>query len=113
MNTAPAMTLVAASSSSSVFATSHTVAFVTLMGDATLRVRFSGPAASGVASLPWDAPLVRVLGILRDASGLDTTSLTDLDTVATFIPAPGSMASTADAIHAEHNYSVYVRSTHR
>ena len=116
MNTAPAMNLVAATAlplPALDLATAHTVAFVMLMGDATLRVRYSGPASSGVASLPWDAPLVRVLGILRDASGLNTTSLTDLATVALLVPAPGSTASTVDEIHAEHNYTVFVRSTPR
>lgn len=94
-------------------ATSHTVAFVTLTGDATLRVRYTGPAASGVATLPWDAPLGRILAILRDASGIDTTNSLDLATVALFVPVTGSDAITVDEVHAERNYTVFVRSTPR
>jgi hypothetical protein len=110
------MTLVAATAldlAARDLATAHTVAFVTLRGDATLRVRYTGPTASGVATLPWDAPLVRVLGILRDAGGLATASLLDLATVAVFVPVPGSDASTVDEVHAEHNYTVFVRSAPR
>jgi hypothetical protein len=99
------MTLVAATTS---FSTAHTVAFVTLRGDGMISVRFSGPAASGVASLPWDAPLNAVKNLLRDACGPSDGG----ELIATFVPAPGSTASTVDEIHAEHNYTVLVR-THR
>lgn len=114
MNATPAMTLVAATAldlAARDLATAHTVAFVTLRGDATLCVRYTGPTASGVATLPWDAPLVRVLAVLRDAGGLATASLLDLATVAVFVPVPGSDASTVDEVHAEKNYAVFVRST--
>ena len=116
MNTAPAMNLVAASPSINAadLAASHTVAFVTLLrACGTISVRYSGPESSGVASFPWDTPLFRIVRILRDASGLRFAEDAALDTVATFVPASGSTASTVDEIHAEHVYTVFVRSTPR
>ncbi len=91
-------------------ARTHTVAFVSEVGDGTLRVRYSGPRGSGVSTMPVNAPLVRVLGILREASGMTYGDLDGVEQVATFVPSPERFALTPHDCHAQREYAVWMLS---
>jgi hypothetical protein len=89
-------------------ARTHTVAFVGMVGDGTLRVRFTGPHGSGCASIAGSASLDRVLGILREASGLAYFYWQDMPQVAAFVPGEGLSASTPEECHARREYAVWM-----
>jgi hypothetical protein len=91
-------------------AATHTVAFVSEVGDGTLRVRYSGPRGSGVSTMVASAPLARVLGILREASGMTYGDLDGSEQVATFVPSPDRFALTPNDCHAQRAYSVWMHS---
>jgi hypothetical protein len=112
MPTASDMTLTVATNDlpTSTLAHAHTFASVRLAGDGCLHVRFSGPSATGTATVPWDAPLSTVLREVWNATGLRFAE-DDVDTVAVFVPVPGSKALTPEAVHMERNYTLFIRST--
>jgi hypothetical protein len=86
----------------------HTTAFVSEVGDGTLRVRYSGPRGSGVATLASDASLASVLGILHEASGLAYGDLDGTQQMRLCVPAPGIHADSPEACHAARAYSVWM-----
>lgn len=91
-------------------ARTHTVAFVSCVGDGTLRVRYTGPRGSGVSTMVSSAPLARVLGLLREASGMTYGDLDGVQQVAVFVPAPSVFALTPEDCHAQRDYAVWMRS---
>ena len=89
-------------------ARTHTVGFVSEVGDGTLRVRYSGPRGSGVSTMPVNAPLARVVGILREASGMTYGDLDGTEQVVALVPAPGASALTVDDIYNSREYAMWM-----